>query len=151
MIATARKPKPPLESVVLKDCMAVYRRLGIPAWRRNVGGMSGTHKGRSWYVKYGEPGQCDTWGLIPDGHGKWPFHFEGEIKRPGKKPTLDQTLWLRSINDRTGRAFWADSAEILESVVRALMSGGCIRYLDTEWRYGKFKGPGADFDVDLAG
>ncbi len=142
MVARARKPKPPLESVILKDCMAVYKRLGIPAWRRNVAAMVAGEGKKRRFVKAGEAGQSDTWGILPGGR-----HLEVEVKRPGNKPTLDQTLWLQSTNLAGGESFWVDDAKILENVLGELMAGGTIVYQETKWKYGKIEGPGADYDV----
>lgn len=146
MLATKRKPKvkPPLESVILKDCMAVYKRLGIPAWRRNVAAMVAEGQGKRRFIKAGEKGQADTWGILPGGR-----HLEFEAKRPGNKPTLDQALWLRSTNEAGGASFWADSPEVMERVLRCLVAGGSIHFLDTTWKYEGIEGPGADYNVDL--
>jgi hypothetical protein len=118
-----RKPKPPLEKVVQKGSIALLRLFGWTVFRRNVGMMVGRHKGKDWAVRFGEPGQSDLWGVMPDGR-----HFEAETKRFGKRPTEAQLAWLKTRNGPHCAAFWFDNTDTLELVARHLMAGGSIEY-----------------------
>jgi hypothetical protein len=136
------KVHPPLESDVQREGIATLQAFGWLVYRRNVGAMSGTHAGKSWFVKFSEKGQSDTWAIMRCGR-----HAEIEFKRYGKRPTLDQVLWLRKVNARTGAAFWVDSLAYLWTVAKALSEGAVIQYHDTKWMYGKAEGPSGDYDV----
>ncbi len=133
----------PLEKEVQKSGIALLRALGWTVFRRNVGFSVATHKGKKRAIRYGDPGQSDTWGTLPDGR-----HFELEFKRPGKRPTLDQARWLWMMNSGDyGVAFWVDNTGTLERVARHLMAGGRIRYLDQDGRqYPDGWSPG-DYDL----
>src|SRR5437016_14647305 len=96
-----RKPPPPLEAEILAGCLKAFELLRVSAWRRNVGMTVATYQGRKRIIRSGTPGQSDIWFLLPDGR-----HGECEVKRPGKKPTVEQLLWLREVNLLTGAAFW---------------------------------------------
>jgi hypothetical protein len=154
-VKTARKPpkeKKPLESAVLKQCMATFERLGIKPYRRNVSAMFGEYKGKKWAVRSGSPGQSDIWAVLDDGR-----HVECEIKRPGEKPSLAQIGWLIEMNTITGAAFWVDSHVVLENILKALMSGGRVIYMDGKCSYpnpvkgckGSVSGPECEFDVEV--
>lgn len=112
--------------------------------------MKATHNGKSRFIKNGEPGMSDLWFILSDAR-----HGEFETKRPGNKPTLDQTLWLRSTNELTGASFWADDSSVAETVLRALMAGGKVVYADGEKSYpnpnkklkGRVMGPSYEYDV----
>lgn len=144
MKSVARKtPKPPspLEKDVQRIGIELMEGLGIQVHRRNVGGMSGRHNGKSWYVRFAEPGQSDTWGILPDGR-----HVEVEFKRPDERPTLEQTLWLIRCSARCP-AFWVDNVATLGVVIRAVLTGATVVYRDGRERYGKVWGPSADYDL----
>lgn len=159
MPKTARKPRPaiPLESEVLKDCIATLKRLSVPHWRRNVAAVTAEYKGKRRFIRAGQPGQSDIWGLILPNctiqqHPTFlARHFELEIKRPKQRPTLDQVLWLRSTNLLTGASFWVDDPVFLEKVMLALQRGGLIAYQDGTQRYGGIDGPTSDYDVEMPG
>ena len=86
----------------------------VRVWRRNVGAMAGRSvAGKSWYVKFGEAGMSDLEGMM---HG---IHLEIEIKRSGKKPTLDQYRWLEEIRRFGGIAFWCDTIDMCVEETRA--------------------------------
>jgi hypothetical protein len=155
MSTKAHKP-PPLEKDVQSESLGLLKSNGIEAFRRNVMAMGGEHKGKRWFVRAGEPGMSDIWGIIPgtltrQAAGAWkglPRHFEAECKRLGERPTLEQVLWLIRMNDLTGAAFWFDSTEVLVKVMRCLIAGGRVVYLDTTRRYGKATGPSGDYEID---
>lgn len=145
MTRTLRLPKP-LEKTVQRDALQWLAANSIPAWRRNIIAVPAEYNGRKRFIRSGEPGQSDLWGLLRIYHGLV-VHFEAECKRPGEYPTLDQVLWLRRINELTGAAFWFDRIEILERVIRHLRSGGRVEYLPGTRRYGKATGPTGDYDL----
>lgn len=88
-----------LEKDVQRACMEFLAARGIPAIRLNVGAMSGSHKGKRWFVRFGTPGMADT--IF------WPSPTETvwlEFKRPrGGKQSEDQASfqhWVESIGHR---------------------------------------------------
>lgn len=139
------------ERDVQAACLAILRGFGCVAHRRNTGAMSGAHKGKAWFVRFGEPGAADVWALMPDGR-----HLELEVKRPGQYPTLDQVHWLRTHNGiGSSVAFWVDNTATLERVYRRIIMGGRVVYRDDERTYpvkidGKTRrvvGPTGDYDL----
>ena len=79
---------------------------GVKVWKRNVGAMSGSHKGKRWFVKFAEPGMSDIEGVAC---GR---HVEIEIKRPGREPTVEQDAWLQEMHQLGAIAFWCDSLDV---------------------------------------
>lgn len=130
-IARPRRPPAPPEAEVQKSAMAVLESLGWVVHRRNVMAMRGEHKGKRWFVRNGEPGQSDLYGMTPAG-----FHFECEIKRHGEWPRPDQIAWLRRMNGIGGSvAFWVDNTRDLEEVARHVMRGGKIEFAGDSGQY----------------
>jgi hypothetical protein len=146
------KEKPPLESEVQKQIVSRFKKLGVPVWRRNVAMMMGEYKGKTRVVRSGKKGMSDLWFILNDAR-----HGEFETKRPGNKPGLDQILWLRETNEMTGASFWADNADVAETVVKALMAGGRIVYMSGEKMYpnpnkklkGRVPGPSYEYDIEM--
>lgn len=120
----------PLESDVQRTIVAVAASKGVRLIRRNVMAMGGEHKGKRWFVKNGEKGQSDLYGVLPNG-----IHIEVEVKRKGEVPTPDQTAWLRKWAPICP-AFWADNATTFGRVLDAILAGGKVVY-----------GEGYDYDV----
>ena len=77
------------------------------AWRQNRGAMSGAHKGKPWFVRFGPPGQSDILGVVPS-LGRF---LAIEVKRVGKQPTEDQQGFLDRVTAAGGIAFVAHSLE----------------------------------------
>lgn len=109
------------ESDIQKACCDLLDAYKIPWLRMNTGAMSGAHKGKRWYVRFGRKGQADliAWPKLPTHH-----HVNGltnlageftdtrvviipcvrslwlEIKRPDGKQSDDQKefqTWAESI------------------------------------------------------
>lgn len=51
------------ETAVVKACLSLLKAKGCKAWRNNTGAMR--QGGR--YVKFGEPGSPDIFGILPGG------------------------------------------------------------------------------------
>ena len=85
-------------------------------WRRNVLAIPMVHNGKKRFLKAGEPGQSDIYGIWNG------VHCEIELKRPGKTPTEDQKRYLLDIRSLGGIAIWCDSLD------------SCIEKLDDERR-----------------
>lgn len=97
-------PKPPLEAAVLK---AVIRALALHprvAWahRMNVGAFRDADR----FVRVGFKGCSDIIGQTTDGR-----FLAVEVKRPGGKPTPDQTDFIDRVNSAGGVAFVARSVD----------------------------------------
>ncbi len=149
-----RTPKP-LESEVQKACIQIMQAHGWRVFRRNTGTMGGSHKGKRWFVRFGEKGQSDVYGFIPKFDGR---HVEVEIKRKGERPTLDQIEWLIRCHEYDGCvAFWVDSIECCVNVVNHIDRGGEVRYRETKRMYplkdkagkkfAEVKGPSGDYEL----
>lgn len=108
------------ESDVQKSIVAYLQMIRWHVWRRNVAVMNVENR----HIRCGEPGQSDLWGIMPDGR-----HFELEVKRKGKYPTVDQLAWLVQTNRIGGSvSFWADNVRQVEAVCYHVMRGAFIRY-----------------------
>lgn len=95
------------ESQIQKQCLEwLNLQYRWRFWRRNTGAMSGAHNGKKWFMRFGQPGMSDLWGVGPGGR-----HAEIEIKRRGKKPTLDQSAWLTELQNLGAIGFWCTSLD----------------------------------------
>ena len=52
------------EAQIQKGILDYLGYRNIFHWRNNVGAMAGEHKGKRWYVKFGEKGQPDIFALV---------------------------------------------------------------------------------------
>lgn len=109
-----RRPPPPPESVVQAQCFEVLKSFGVDCKRQNTGAaMQG---GR--LVRYGEKGDPDITGVLPDGR-----RLDLEVKRPGARPTAEQLDRLRRTNAAGGVGLWTDDPVALINTIRRLLSG----------------------------
>lgn len=139
----------PSESEILRNCVAVFHALQVPVWRRNVLAISATYGGKRRFIKGGERGQADLWGMLPNPNILRSRHFECEVKRPGKRPTLSQVRWLLEVNAITGCAFWVDDPRILKVILEQLLCGARIVYSEATETYEGITGPSCDFDLEM--
>ena len=151
MTTGTRKPPPPRESEIQRSCLAWLKAHGYFAYRRNVMAMAGEYNGKRRFVRAGERGMSDITGLIPRNRlplgAQWARPFDVEIKRPGKRPTLEQVHWLRHTNTLTGAAFWVTDLTMLERVMACLSAGGRVEYAAETKRYGKTCGPSDAYGI----
>jgi hypothetical protein len=135
------------ERDVLKATLAVLESRGCLAFRRNVAAVAVADR----FFRCGEPGQSDIWFITPDGR-----HGELEVKRFGKRPTLDQIQWLIRVNG-FGRAvaWWSDDAGTAGRVLDAVLAGARVVYRPGTEVYSvkangkavRVVGPCADYDL----
>lgn len=157
---TRMKAPRPRESEIQRNAITWLRHHGVFVCRRNVitVPIAATATTRRRFVRAGQPGMSDLWGLIPppgvvrdvfakDAHIERWRYFDAECKRPGERPTLAQVEWLIGMNRMTGTSFWFESIDMLERVMRCLLAGGRVEYAETTRRYGEAVGPSGDFDV----
>jgi hypothetical protein len=81
------------ESDILRAVMDYLAAEKIPHWRMNSGAMAGSHKGKKWFVRFGEKGMADV--LVIRSIQMTDFWqlqrvLWIEIKRPGERQTADQ-------------------------------------------------------------
>lgn len=100
------KKSAPLENYVKKAILQWLKLHRIAAWRQNTGGMSGEHKGKKYFVRFGIPGAADITGLIPDGR-----RLEIETKREGCRQTDDQKAFEAMIKANGGVYILAHSLD----------------------------------------
>jgi hypothetical protein len=141
------------ERDVLKATLAVLESRGCLAFRRNVAAVAVADR----FFRCGEPGQSDIWGVLPPPSGA---HFECEVKRRGKRPTLDQIQWLIRVNG-FGRAvaWWSDDAGTAGRVLDAVLAGARVVYrpgtevysVKVGGKAARVVGPCADYDVVFPG
>lgn len=74
-------------------------------WRRNVIAVKAEYQGKKRFIRAGERGQSDVWGIWRG------IHTEIELKRPGNTPNDEQKEYLATVRALGGIAFWADSVD----------------------------------------
>ena len=127
---SSRPPRPrPRESVIQRQAMQLLRSYHWLVFRRNTGATRATHKGKTRFVRFSEPGMSDLWCLMAG--PTTAVHVEIEIKRPGERPTPDQVRWLLLMTLHGVPAFWVDNLPTLDRIAQHLMRGGRIGYLDS--------------------
>lgn len=141
-----RPPTTP-ERDVLKASIAVLESRGCLAFRRNVAAVAVADR----FFRCGTPGQSDLWAILPDGR-----HAEVEVKRRGKRPTIEQIHWLIRVNG-FGRAvaWWADDAGTAGRVLDAVLAGARVVYrpgtevyrVKVNGKTARVVGPCADYDL----
>ncbi len=93
----------PKESDIQKSILDYLLKRGFMVWRNNTGGFGGEGRsGKKWWVRAGYKGSGDIIGLTKDGK-----FLSIEVKRPGQKPTPDQTRFMERVNASGGQAFVA--------------------------------------------
>ncbi len=110
----------PREAEVQKSGIAYLKAQGWQVFRRNTGAMLNKN---GQLIRFGEPGQSDTWGITPDGR-----HFELEFKRHGERPNKAQLAWLKKMNTEQTPAFWVDNTSTLARIEKWLRCSGTIHY-----------------------
>ena len=86
---------------------------GIWWMRMNTGAMSGSHKGKKWFVRFAKPGTADLLTVSPDAC-KCPCITWIEVKRPGGKQSEEQEAFQSEV-EAEGMAYVL--ADCLEDVV----------------------------------
>jgi hypothetical protein len=112
-----------LERSIMSGIRQQLAILGVTLWRRNTGALRSRYKGRDRFVRFGEPGAADLWGVGPEGR-----HWEIEVKRPGQRPTMKQAAFLMIMHQQGAVAFWVDSIELAERVAVAILDGGRVKW-----------------------
>lgn len=93
----------PSEADILRLILDWCKANRIFVRRRNVAGAQKLHGS---YVRLGNKGEADLWGILPGGR-----HFECELKKPGKEPGKEQLEWLSECRGAGAVAFWCDSLD----------------------------------------
>ena len=101
------------ESELQKAIINYLNKIGMFAWRNNVGAFAGTYKGKKRFIRFSPKGSGDIFAIDKEGR----FHSI-EIKSKGKNLTTDQHHWMDVVNEHRGYAFYVDSWELWESICR---------------------------------
>jgi hypothetical protein len=123
------------EKAIQREIQTRLRILGIVLWRRNVGCQTSKYRGRRRLIRFALKGQSDLYGVGPGGR-----HWEIEVKRRGRLPSVSQVAWMRLCGELGAAAFWADCPDLAERVALALLEGGRIKWYDD-----------GDYDVEFPG
>lgn len=102
----------PKESEIQKAILQYLAYRNHFAWRNNTGAMAGQHKGKKWFMRFGLKGSADILG-VQRGTGKM---IAIEVKVPGGKPTAEQFVFLKGVENLGGIAF---VATCVDDVMRA--------------------------------
>ncbi len=96
----------PTEKEILNACLDYLNTIwGCKCWRQNTGAMSSVYKGKTRFMRFGQPGQADITGIY---RGR---RIEIEVKKPRTKPTLIQGEWLGEMQRLGAIAFWCTSVD----------------------------------------
>jgi hypothetical protein len=78
-----------------KAILSLLKLRGFKAWRNNVGGFKYTYKGKTGFVRYGDPGSPDIMAIDKAGR------FYGiEVKTGKDKLRPEQAAWHLDIEQR---------------------------------------------------
>lgn len=103
-----REPK---EADILRDCLTLLKLKGILCWRQNQGAITGEHNGKKRFLRFASmPGLSDILGVLPPS-GRL---LAVECKRPGRKPTPEQEVFLDVVRQCGGLAVCVHSLDELE-------------------------------------
>ena len=86
----------------------------VTVWRRNTGAVTADYCNRTRFVRFGEPGMSDVWGIIRrmtcpkcGRVTRTGVHLEIECKRYGGRLTAEQKRYLEKIRQMGGVAMVA--------------------------------------------
>lgn len=103
-----------IQSAILQ-LLRAHPRVGWAA-RMNTGGMEQTDaNGKTRYIAFAFKGCSDILGQLKDGR-----FLAIEVKRPGNKPTAEQTAFLETVARYKGVAFVARSVEDVDVYLKGL-------------------------------
>ena len=97
----------PNESEVLKACLSLLAMHPKVAFSYRVN--SGALKSDKRFIRFGFPGCPDIQGCLRGGRALYI-----EVKRKGKKPSMEQDEFLRKANAAGAAATWTDDVEKLK-------------------------------------
>jgi hypothetical protein len=90
------------------DYLAAER---IPAWRMNTGAMSGSHKGKKWFVRFGEKGMADILCWLWSGFSGEGYVLWIEVKTATGKQSEDQKAFQKDVEENGMRYLLARSSD----------------------------------------
>ncbi len=106
------------ESDILRDCLTWLKLHGVFCWRQNQGAITGQHNGKRRFLRFTSmTGVSDILGILPPSGRLLAL----ECKRPGRKPTPEQEMFLDVVRQNGGVAFCVRSLADLEE---GLMAAG---------------------------
>lgn len=115
------------EADILRDCLTWLKLHGVFCWRQNQGAITGEHNGKRRFLRFtSQTGISDILGLLaPTGR-----LLAVECKRPGRKPTAEQAVFLDVVRQSGGVACCVHSIGELEQALLATSAWppAAIRY-----------------------
>ena len=106
----------PKEADILRDCLTWLKLHGVFCWRQNQGAIAGECNGKRRFLRFSSaPGISDIVGILPPSGQMLAI----ECKRPGRKPTPEQELFLQVVRQSGGLAVCIHSLDELEQALRA--------------------------------
>jgi len=102
----------PKESEIQRAILDYLTARKIWHMRLNTGAMSGSHKGKRWFVKFGKPGMADIVSTIKNSSGGISIVWI-EVKRPGGKQTEDQLRFEQEVYEAGHNYLLVESVEQL--------------------------------------
>lgn len=102
------------ETEIVKACLHYLKLKGVYAWRNNTVGIFSKKSGG--YFFHGLRGVADILGIVPQ---QCPCALQGvllaiEVKKPGNRPTNDQSAFLGQIKERGGISMVVHSVDELK-------------------------------------
>lgn len=103
------------ENDIVRACLDIFQTFKVMAWRNNTGSMTKTYKGKTHFVRFGEPGS-------PDIIAVYGGQFIGvECKKPGGKQSPSQKEFQAKLEDAGGTYLLVDNPDILISYLKDLV------------------------------
>jgi hypothetical protein len=94
------------ESQIQRSILDLLAAERIPAWRMNTGAMSGEHKGKKWFMRFGEKGMADILAIPKKRECIPPLYIRDipqvlwiEVKTADGKVTDDQRAFGNHVAD----------------------------------------------------
>jgi hypothetical protein len=105
------------EAEVAAQCLRFAAVNNIVLRRRNTGAARAGGR----FVRFGEKGRCGYTGIVSarrEGVMTRGIHLEVEFKSTGGAPREEQREYIKSVRERGGIAFYADSLEMFRQNLR---------------------------------
>lgn len=97
----------PTEKQIMDTIIEFLTRKGFFVWRNNTGAQAFSYKGKTRFIRFGQPGHADILGVAPGGQ-----FIAIEVKRSERqKPTQEQQDFLHRVRTCGGIGLVAWSVE----------------------------------------
>ena len=111
------KPPARKESEIQRGILEYLRFRGVLAWKAGTGAMRAEYRGKPRFIQFGTKGVSDIIGMLPGGR-----FLAIEVKRPGKRPTWEQSEFLRAVREGGGQGWLAVSTHDVDLLLTGYLT-----------------------------